>query len=131
MSVEKTAEQIEQEQILYWNQHSTSSQFALRNPRFIRSNANAAKMVELLGEKHWTLENLEEVFQANQDAFQLRDAYKPPVEEQPPAEEILPEWGKLSTKAEVEAIPLEQYRKFIKNPDFVVTVNRILRKGAR
>ena len=37
--------------------------------------------------------------------------------------------GEVVTKAEVEAIPLEQYRKFIKNPDFVVTVNRLLRRN--
>lgn len=130
MSVEKTPEQIEQEQILYWNQHSTSSQFALRNPRFIRNNANAAKMVELLGEKHWTLENLEEVFQANQAAFQLRDAYKPPVVEPEPVEEILPPWGKLKTRADIDAFPRDEYRRLIKNEDFVRDVNRVL-KGAR
>src|SRR5271156_4541160 len=101
MSVEKTAEQIEQEQIAGLEAHTSSCQFSLRNPRFVRNQVNAQKMADFVkaNGKGWTLENLEEVFRANQDAFELRDAYKPPVVELEPVEEILPEWGKLSTKA--------------------------------
>jgi hypothetical protein len=128
----KTPQQIEEEQIRYAQQQSASAVFRRQNPLFALSQKNATKMAELLGSKDWNLENLEATYQANPDAFDKNAPYQPPKPKPTPeVEEKLPEWGRLRSRGDIDAIPRALYRKFLKDPAFTKDVENAVNKGGR
>ena len=103
--------------------------FLRKNPMFKSSVANSNKMEGFLkaGNLAFTIENLEKVLADNPEEFELSAEPILPnpivVEDKP-----LPPWGLLN-KAAISAIDRDQYRRWMKNPQFQKDVNAALQRG--
>jgi hypothetical protein len=119
--------QEEESQAQWFRGRSASSQFMRRNPRYAQTEPNAKKLSDWIkaNGKEWTVSNLEEAFQAIKSELELKPEYVKPAPPPPPKEDPVFEWGTLS-KASINDIPREQYRKWIKNEEFQRQVNNVL-----
>ncbi len=72
-----------------------------------------------------TVDNLEDAFLAMQSHLETVPVVINKVEIQ---KEVLPPWGKLRNRADIDAISREQYREWLKNPQFVAEVEAVLQR---
>jgi hypothetical protein len=110
----------EQEAIEYSTQQIASYQFKRRHPDFFASESNVQAVADALKKRNlpWRLENLERVYQSLVNNCALETSAAPDaVEETPKEEKPLPPWGKLDL-ARIKEIPPEDFRKYMKNPQF-------------
>lgn len=126
-------EQQEAQQIAYFEEQAIALRFMTRHPEYKPCIENSTRLRDLLlenGMQEMTEGGLESAFLAHRDKFELNPepVQAPPVVEKKVEEEIeLPPWGIL-TKSSIHSIPKEQYRKWLRNPDFENQVNRVLRQ---
>jgi hypothetical protein len=135
---EVTPEEREQRDLLELKGRNVSLVFLRKNPAFVSSQENAAKMMELLarepeGQRDWALENITRVFESHKDQFALSEVKgpEPEVQTQPAiVEKDRPVWAdSVIDRFAIDSIPREQYRKWMKDPAFQQAVNRTLRSG--
>jgi hypothetical protein len=110
--------QEEEAAIQFTRGRSVSLQFMRRHPEFKSNENNAKKLSDWIKaneRSEWNSETLEKAYAALKGEVELNEepVTSEPAKEAPP----LPEWGLLTNQI-IKTMPLDQYQRFYKDPEF-------------
>ena len=129
----------EQQQLDYNAGAAASARFRRVYPEFDATKpANVKKMAQLAKEsgEDWSFELVSRLFEEHRSEFELVPEREevPAAAPTPKPEKTIrpPEWfDAVESKDTIDAIPREQFKRWMRDPNFVKTVERVANGGTR